>query len=64
MVASDYARTGQIKEKYDVVARTSDVHIEDGYADNVIGFGWTNGVFAALLGELTQNQRAAVLDGK
>jgi len=32
-----------------VVTRSSESHIEAGYQQNVIGFGWTNGTFLALL---------------
>jgi alpha,alpha-trehalase len=49
MVAGDFRRTGTILEKYDVVARTSQVEVTAGYRVNVIGFGWTNGVFLELL---------------
>jgi len=61
MVAADYARTGLIREKYDVVAQTSEVHVKEGYADNVIGFGWTNGTFTALLAELPADQQSSVV---
>src|SRR3989442_239758 len=32
-------------EKYNVVTRSSETQVEAGYKENVIGFGWTNGVF-------------------
>ena len=41
-----------IREKYNVVQRTSITHIVEGYSQNVIGFGWTNGVFLELQHEL------------
>lgn len=53
MVLDDFRRDGTIREKYDAVKRTSEVYIEAGYPANVIGFGWTNGVFLALLGKLS-----------
>jgi alpha,alpha-trehalase len=31
-----------------VVTRTAKTHIVEGYKENVIGFGWTNGVFLEL----------------
>jgi len=37
------------EKKYDVVARSQITHIGAGYTQNVIGFGWTNGVFLDLL---------------
>jgi alpha,alpha-trehalase len=49
LVAEDFRRNGSIREKYDVVRRTSEVKVQAGYPQNVIGFGWTNGVFLELL---------------
>ncbi|MFZ1974363.1 MAG: trehalase family glycosidase [Candidatus Acidiferrales bacterium] len=48
MVLENFERTKTIREKYDVVTRTSKTHIVEGYKRNVIGFGWTNGVFLEL----------------
>ncbi|WP_257462082.1 trehalase family glycosidase [Archangium lipolyticum] len=48
------AKTGVILEKYDVVACTSEVDVTKGYRANVVGFGWTNGVFLELLHGLQQ----------
>ena len=42
------AADGTIREKYDMVSGTADVRITAGYTDNVIGFGWTNGVWLAM----------------
>ena len=49
MVAENFLRDGTIREKYNVVSRSSEVILQAGYADNVVGFGWTNGVFLELL---------------
>jgi alpha,alpha-trehalase len=54
MLVDEFSRDGTIREKYDAVNRTSLVHIQAGYDDNVIGFGWTNGVFLVLLNKLPQ----------
>jgi alpha,alpha-trehalase len=51
-VAENFRREGTIREKYDVVTRSSDAPVSAGYQANVIGFGWTNGVFLELLQEL------------
>ena len=51
-VLDNFQRDGNIREKYDVVQRTTDTNIQAGYTQNVVGFGWTNGVFLALLREL------------
>jgi alpha,alpha-trehalase len=53
MVADDFGRTGTMFEKYDGVARSSNVNVKAGYTTNVVGFGWTNGVFLELLAELS-----------
>ena len=52
MVLENFRHDGTIREKYNVVTRSSETHIQVGYTANVIGFGWTNGVFLALLNEL------------
>jgi alpha,alpha-trehalase len=51
-VLRNFAHDGTIREKYDVTTESSDTHISAGYAQNVIGFGWTNGVFLELLNQL------------
>lgn len=50
LVEEEFARTGTILEKYDVVNRTSSVsdEIDFGYSSNEIGFGWTNGAYLVL----------------
>ncbi len=53
MVAEDFRRDGTLREKYDVVKRTSETQVTAGYAENVVGFGWTNGVFLELWRGLT-----------
>jgi alpha,alpha-trehalase len=57
MVAENFRRDGTIREKYNVVTRSSEVHAELGYAMNVVGFGWTNAAFLELLHELPQEMR-------
>jgi alpha,alpha-trehalase len=52
MVLENFERDKTIREKYDVVTRTSKTHIVEGYKVNVIGFGWTNGVFLELSRQL------------
>jgi len=53
-VAENFRRDGTIREKYNVVTRSSETHVEAGYHMNVVGFGWTNGAFLELLHELPQ----------
>jgi alpha,alpha-trehalase len=51
LVVEDFERRGAIVEKYDVERRSSAVEgaIHFGYAENQVGFGWTNGVLLELL---------------
>src|SRR3954451_2070285 len=49
MVAENFRRDGNIREKYNVVTRSSEARAELGYHMNVIGFGWTNAAFLELL---------------
>ncbi len=55
MVEENFRRDGTIREKYNVVTRSDETKVAVGYAANVIGFGWTNGAFLALLHELPQD---------
>lgn len=52
MVAQNFRRDRTIREKYNVVTRSSETAVSVGYSKNQIGFGWTNGVFLVLLHEL------------
>lgn len=51
MIHDDFARCGTLLEKYDVEICRGKVadHIDFGYSENQIGFGWTNGVVLMLL---------------
>jgi len=51
-VLENFQRDGTIREKYNVVTRSSETNVAAGYKTNVVGFGWTNGVFLAFLHEL------------
>ncbi len=59
LVRDEYAKSGAIVEKYDVVARGANVsgEIRFGYRSNEVGFGWTNAVFTTLLDELSPAAR-------
>ena len=48
-VAENFRRDGNIREKYNVVTRSSEAHVQLGYEMNVVGFGWTNAAFLELL---------------
>jgi len=51
-VADNFRKEGTIHEKYDVLTRSWQTKVEAGYQMNVVGFGWTNGVFLELLHQL------------
>jgi alpha,alpha-trehalase len=53
-VAENFRRDGTIREKYNVITRSSETQITAGYQTNVIGFGWTNAVFLEFLRALQQ----------
>ena len=59
-VFENYRREGTIREKYDVVTQSSDAPVAAGYRANVIGFGWTNGVFLDLLRKLPKETATPV----
>ena len=52
MVTENFRHDGTIREKYNAVTRSSETKVSAGYSMNVVGFGWTNGVFLALLHDL------------
>jgi alpha,alpha-trehalase len=54
-VAENFRRDGTIREKYNAVTRSSETQVSAGYSMNIVGFGWTNGVFLELLHELPEN---------
>jgi len=54
-VAENFRRDSTIREKYNAVTRSSETQVTAGYHMNIVGFGWTNGVFLELLHELPEN---------
>ena len=44
-VEDSYGKDQTIREKYNVESGTSSVVVSAGYKQNVVGFGWTNGVY-------------------
>jgi alpha,alpha-trehalase len=51
-VEHNFRREGTIREKYNVVNESSEVNVIAGYRQNVVGFGWTNGVTLEFMHEL------------
>jgi alpha,alpha-trehalase len=66
MVVKEYAKSGTLEEKYDVVHRTAavDRSLRFGYRTNEAGFGWTNAVFTSLFDELPAADQRSVLAGR
>ncbi len=54
-IAENFRRDGTIREKYNVVSRSSESGVHAGYQQNVIGFGWTNAAFLLFLHELPRD---------
>ncbi len=48
----NFRHDGTIREKYNVVTRSSEAKVATGYQINVVGFGWTNAAFLVLLHKL------------
>ena len=44
-IKSSFAQDEAIHEKYNVVSGNADVQVTAGYKVNLVGFGWTNGVY-------------------
>ena len=51
-IAENFRRDGTLREKYNVVTRSSETPVTTGYNQNVVGFGWTNAAFLVLLHRL------------
>jgi alpha,alpha-trehalase len=52
------AADGTIREKYNMALGNAEVKVSAGYTQNVVGFGWTNGVYLKML-ELSQRTAKA-----
>lgn len=62
MVLANFERDGNIREKYNVVTDSSNIELAEGYRGNIVGFGWTNGVFLELLNGMTVKARNNFVD--
>jgi alpha,alpha-trehalase len=52
-ILDNFLRDGTIREKYNVVSGTANVEVATGYKSNVVGFGWSNGVYLQMNNLLT-----------
>ena len=59
-VDEGFAEEGTIREKYNVDTANADVHVETGYKQNQIGFGWTNAVYLKMRGIMEHDAAPAV----
>jgi alpha,alpha-trehalase len=58
-VQTGYEHDGTIREKYNMDTGSSDVNVTTGYKTNVVGFGWTNGVYREMEQLLATKSAAA-----
>jgi alpha,alpha-trehalase len=58
-ILQNFVHDGTIREKYNVVSSSANVEVATGYKANVIGFGWTNGVYLQMSELLTRTPRRA-----
>jgi alpha,alpha-trehalase len=58
-ILRNFRRDGTIREKYDVVSGSANVHVATGYRNNVVGFGWTNAVYLKMTDLLAYARKAA-----
>ena len=57
-VLQNFLHDHTIREKYNVVDGSANIAVATGYKSNVVGFGWTNGVFLKMNELLSHNQKA------
>jgi alpha,alpha-trehalase len=63
MILENFRRDGTMREKYNVVTRSSETNVTAGYRMNVVGFGWTNAAFEKLLAEMSPDWRRKLQPG-
>ncbi len=59
-ILQNFDHDGTIREKYNVVSGSANVDVSTGYKSNVVGFGWTNGVYLEMNDLLTHVHSKAV----
>jgi alpha,alpha-trehalase len=58
-IRQNFLHDGTIREKYNVVSGSANVEVATGYKSNVVGFGWTNGVYLQMNDLLTHSHKKA-----
>lgn len=56
-ILDNFLHDGTMREKYNVVSGSANVAIATGYKSNVVGFGWTNGVYLQMNQLIAQSAR-------
>ena len=59
-IRQNFEHDGTIREKYNVVSGSANVEVATGYKSNVVGFGWTNGVYLEMNDLLTHMNKKAL----
>ena len=59
-IRQNFEHDGTMREKYNVVSGSANVEVATGYKSNVVGFGWTNGVYLEMNDLLTHLHTKAV----
>jgi alpha,alpha-trehalase len=59
-VLQNFQHDGTIREKYNVVNGSANIAVATGYKSNVVGFGWTNGVYLEMNDLLTHQSEKVV----
>jgi alpha,alpha-trehalase len=62
-VLQNFLLDSTIREKYNVVDGSANIAVAAGYKSNVVGFGWTNGVFLKM-NDLLNHQKTAASSAK
>jgi alpha,alpha-trehalase len=64
-ILQNFLNDATIREKYNVVSGSANVAVATGYKSNVVGFGWTNGVYLEMQDLLThRSKRPAAAQNK
>jgi alpha,alpha-trehalase len=58
MVLQNFERDQTIREKYNVITASTVINLSAGYKSNVVGFGWTNGVYLEMVRLLASSKNS------
>ncbi|HEX3966927.1 MAG TPA: trehalase family glycosidase [Edaphobacter sp.] len=63
-ILQNFLNDATIREKYNVVSGSANVAVATGYKSNVVGFGWTNGVYLQMHQLLTARSKGKISTSK